>query len=98
MRTLSYINVFLANVSTKPDGFHRNLYDEAAALDYFVQNTTTNELSIISSGPGLNAGIIDLTNQDFIEWFRDVMRTQVYNGNISGFMSDFGKFMLSSVS
>ena len=92
VRTLSYVNVFLADVSTKPDGYRRNLYDEATALDYFVQNTTTDSTAIISSGPGLEAGIIDLTNPGLRSWITDVLRTQVWNANISGYMSDFGEY------
>lgn len=68
------------------------MYDEATAAGYFVQNTTTNSTSIISSGPGLNAGIIDLTNDELRAWFTEVLTTQVWNANISGFMSDFGEY------
>ena len=92
MRTLTYINTFLANVSTKPDGYRRNLYDEASAQHYFVQNSSTNSTAIISSGPGLEAGIIDLTNPGLRSWFTDVLKTQVWNAPISGFMSDFGEY------
>ena len=92
MHTLSYINTFLANVSTKPDGFRRDLYAEASALKYFVQNSTTDSTAIISSGPGLEAGIIDLTNPGLRSWFTEVLRSQVWNANISGFMSDFGEY------
>lgn len=92
IRTLSYINTFLTNVSTKSSGFRRNLYDEASALKYFVQNTTTNDTAIISSGPGLEAGIIDLTIPELVQWFTEVMRSQVWNANISGYMSDFGEY------
>ena len=92
VRTLSYINTFLTNVSTKSTGFRRNLYDEADVLHYFVQNTMTNSTAVISSGPGLEAGIIDLTNPELIEWFTEVMKAQVWNANISGYMSDFGEY------
>ncbi|KAI7488266.1 hypothetical protein KC351_g2120 [Hortaea werneckii] len=92
VRTLSYMNVFLTNVSTKEDGYRRNLYNEATELGYFVQNTTTDSPAVISSGPGLEAGIIDITNPDLREWFKDVLRTQVWNANISGYMSDFGEY------
>ncbi len=78
---------FLANVSTKPDGYRRNLYAEADRLHYFVQNSTTNSTAIISSGPGLDAGIIDLTNPQLREWFDEIMKTQVWNfANISGYV------------
>lgn len=96
VRTLSYMNVFLTNVSTKSTGFRRNLYEEASALQYFVQNSTTNSTAIISSGPGLEAGIIDLTNPGLREWFKDVLRSQVWSANISGSMTDFGEYVRDS--
>ena len=92
IRTLSYINTFLTNVSTKSTGFRRNLYTEADAAHYFVQNTTTNGTAIISSGPGLEAGIVDLTNPRLRDWFTDVLKQQVWNANISGYMWDFGEY------
>ncbi|CAI7592299.1 unnamed protein product [Penicillium glandicola] len=92
VRTLAYINPFLANVSTKPDGYRINLYDEASQARYLIQNSTTNTTSIISSGPGLDAGILDLTNPATRSWFRDVMLDQVWSANISGFMTDFGEY------
>lgn len=92
VRTLSYINPFLTNVSTKTTGYRRNLYNEASEAHYFIQNTTTNSTAIISSGPGLNAGVLDLTNPQTRAWFTDILRTQVWNANISGFMTDFGEY------
>ncbi|KAL4798540.1 glycosyl hydrolases family 31-domain-containing protein [Aspergillus venezuelensis] len=92
IRTLSYINPFLANVSTKSDGYQRNLYAEATKGEYMIKNATTNGTSVISSGPGLDAGILDLTNPAARSWFRDVLRDQVWNANISGFMTDFGEY------
>lgn len=92
VRTLSYVNTFLTNVSSKESGYERNLYDEADKLGYFVMNTTTNSTAVISSGPGLEAGIIDITNPDLQKWFAEIMRDQVWNANISGFMTDFGEY------
>lgn len=83
--TASQRTAFLANVSTKSDGYRRNLYAQADRLHYFVQNSTTNGTAIVSSGPGIEAGIIDLTNDNLRAWFTDVMKTQVWNfANISG--------------
>ncbi|CAL5867105.1 uncharacterized protein PFLUO_LOCUS1317 [Penicillium psychrofluorescens] len=92
VRTLSYINPFLANVSTKSDGYRRNLYLEATEKGYMIQNSTTNGTSIISSGPGLDAGILDLTNPSTRSWFKHVLMEQVWNANISGYMCDFGEY------
>jgi alpha-glucosidase (family GH31 glycosyl hydrolase) len=92
IRTLAYINPFLANVSTKADGYRNNLYLEATAARFMIQNATTNGNSVISSGPGLDAGILDLTNPAARSWFRNVMVDQVWSANISGFMTDFGEY------
>ncbi|KAJ5153655.1 uncharacterized protein N7500_009094 [Penicillium coprophilum] len=92
VRTLAYINPFLANVSTKPNGYRTNLYDEASHGHFTIQNSTTNSTSVISSGPGLDAGILDLTNIAGRLWFKKVMLDQVWSANISGFMTDFGEY------
>ena len=79
-------------MSTKDDGFKRNLFEEAEDKRYTIQNGTTNGTSIVASGPGIDAGIIDLTNNDTLAWYTDVMREQVWSANISGYMADFGEF------
>ncbi|KAI9927102.1 hypothetical protein ASPWEDRAFT_177562 [Aspergillus wentii DTO 134E9] len=92
VRTLAYINPFIANVSTKEDGYRRNLYLEATKGHYMVQNSTTNTTAVISSGKGIEAGILDLTNSKTRSWFAAVLRDQVWNANISGVMWDFGEY------
>ncbi|KAJ5085045.1 hypothetical protein N7532_009816 [Penicillium argentinense] len=92
VRTLSYVNPFLANVSTKPDGYRRNMFLEATKGGYMIQNATTNSTSIVSSGPGIDAGILDLTNPEARAWFRGILTDQVFSANISGYMCDFGEY------
>ena len=92
VRTLIYINPFLANVSTKADNFRRNLLEEATDAGYLIRNSTTNTTSIVSSGPGINAAILDLTNPAARSWFGDVLSEQVWSANISGYMCDFGEY------
>lgn len=92
VRTLSYINPFLANVSTKPDGYRRDLFLEATKGGYMIQNSTINSTSIVSSGPGIDAGILDLTNPAARSWFRNVLVEQVFSSNVSGYMGDFGEY------
>lgn len=93
IRTLSYINPFLANVTTKEDGYRRNLYLEATRGHFTVQNSTINTTATISSGEGIQAGILDLTNDDAREWFSDMLLDQVWGGaNVSGCMWDFGEY------
>ncbi|KAJ6134739.1 hypothetical protein N7523_001061 [Penicillium sp. IBT 18751x] len=92
VRTLSYINPFLANVSSKPDGYRRDLFLEATQGGYMIQNSTINSTSIVSSGPGIDAGILDLTNPATRSWFRKVLVEQVFSANVSGYMGDFGEY------
>ncbi|UNI24627.1 hypothetical protein JDV02_010361 [Purpureocillium takamizusanense] len=92
VRTLSYINPFLANVSTKADGFRRSLFDEGRRASYLVRNLTTRDAAIVPSGPGIEAGILDLRNAAARRWFASILAEQVWNANISGFMCDFGEY------
>ncbi|KAJ5183955.1 hypothetical protein N7492_001571 [Penicillium capsulatum] len=92
VRTLSYINPFLANVSTKPGGYRRDLFLEATRGGFMIQNSTTNETSIVSSGPGIEAGIVDLTNSAARTWFKKVLADEVWSANVSGYMADFGEY------
>ena len=92
IRTLSYVNTFIANTSTKSTGFRRDLFEEAVNGKFLVRNTTADDTAIISSGPGIEAGILDLTNDATREWFTDILKKQVYGTGVSGFMSDFGEY------
>ena len=92
VRTLTYINPFLSNVSSKSDGFRRDLFAESAEKHLLIWNLTTNTPSIVSSGPGIDAGILDLTNGVTRTWFAEVLKDQVWNANVSGYMCDFGEY------
>lgn len=92
VKTLSYINTFLTDMSEGDAPYRRNLFAEAEDLGYFVENTTTNSPAIVSSGPGLEAGIVDITNPELRAWFSEIMRDQVWNTNVAGGMVDFGEY------
>ncbi|KAJ6439434.1 aromatic prenyltransferase [Purpureocillium lavendulum] len=92
VRTLTYLNPFLANVSTKADGVRRSLLDEARAASYLVRNATTRDAALVPNGPGIEAGILDLRNGAARRWFARVLVDQVWSANISGFMCDFGEY------
>lgn len=72
VRTLSYVNTFIANVSAKPTGFKRDLYKEAVEQQRFVLNQTLLDQSsgeervpwTITSGPGIDAGLLDLSSKE----------------------------------
>ncbi|KAJ3077123.1 hypothetical protein HK102_005293, partial [Quaeritorhiza haematococci] len=98
VRTLSYINTFLANVSNKRTGFTTNFYEEAKATGRFVMNATTFKSGspqpwTVTSGPGIDAGLLDISNQTTVEWFKDLVKRQFYSVPISGAMQDFGEYL-----
>ncbi|GMF30533.1 unnamed protein product [Phytophthora lilii] len=92
VRTMSYINTFLANVSTKTTGFNTSFYAIAASEGRFVANATAGDGSVwtITSGPGIDAGLLDLSNQSTVDWFKGLVKKQYYTVPISGMMQDFG--------
>ncbi|KAK0638289.1 Sulfoquinovosidase [Lasiodiplodia hormozganensis] len=95
VRTLSYVNTFLANVSAKSSGHNRSFYEEAAAGGRFVVNATAGDGSPwrLTSGPGIDAGLLDLSNETTVQWFKDLFKQQYYSVPISGAMQDFGEYL-----
>ncbi|EEY60838.1 glycosyl hydrolase, putative [Phytophthora infestans T30-4] len=95
VRTLSYVNTFLANVSSKSTGYNSNFYDIAQREARLVTNTTAEDDSVwtITSGVGIDAGILDLSNQTTVDWFKDLVKKQFYSVPISGGMQDFGEYL-----
>ncbi|KAF2083565.1 glycoside hydrolase family 31 protein [Saccharata proteae CBS 121410] len=100
VRTMSYVNTFLANVSDKDTGYTTNFYDEAVASGRFVMNATANDSSpwTITSGPGIDAGLLDLSNATTVAWFKDLVKQQFYSVPIKGAMQDFGEYLSSDTS
>ncbi|KAF4304727.1 putative alpha-glucosidase protein [Botryosphaeria dothidea] len=95
VRTMSYVNTFLANVSSKTTGYNRSFYAEAAAEGRFVLNATAGDGSpwTVTSGPGIDAGLLDLSNETTRQWFKDLYKEQYYSVPISGAMQDFGEYL-----
>ncbi|KAK8250821.1 glycosyl hydrolases family 31-domain-containing protein [Phyllosticta capitalensis] len=95
VRTMSYVNTFLANVSSKSSGYNRSFYDEAKAEGRFVLNATTGDDTpwTVTSGPGIDAGLLDLSNDTTVEWFKALFKEQYYSVPIAGAMQDFGEYL-----
>jgi alpha-glucosidase (family GH31 glycosyl hydrolase) len=87
VRVLSYVNPLLSNVSKKAR-FKKNLFAEAQDYGYLVKGTQSvssdSQALSIKFGVDLEAGILDLTNPDVRTWFKQVLKEQVWNSNISG--------------
>ncbi|KAL0260297.1 hypothetical protein SLS55_003983 [Diplodia seriata] len=95
VRTLSYVNTFLANVSGKTSGYNRSFYAEAKEEGRLVLNATADDGSPweLTSGPGIDAGLLDISNETTVQWFKDLFKQQYYSVPISGAMQDFGEYL-----
>ena len=85
---LSYINPFLVDVSENPN-HKRNLFQEAQAAGYLVQNPEGETYLIPNTD--FSAAIIDLTNPAAVRWFKEVMRDELISTGVKGWMADFGE-------
>ena len=89
IRVLTYVNTWLVDAASKGDDSIRNLFAEAAAKDYLVQNPS-GDVYLLDQG-GFDAALVDLTNGDAREWFASVIATEVLGEGAEGFMADFGE-------
>jgi len=87
VRVLTYFNPFLTDASEK-ENLTRNLFEEAEAEGYLVENPEGGSL-LVENG-GFYAGMIDLTNDATRSWIKEIMKAQISLG-VSGWMADFGE-------
>ncbi len=83
VRFLGYVNPFLIK-----DG---PLYKEAAANGYLVKNPREEPYDIyVTTFP---AGMIDLTNPNAYEWYKNLIKTNMLSIGMDGWMADFGEYL-----
>jgi alpha-glucosidase len=84
-RFLAYINPYIAI-----DG---SLFEEANKKNFLVKRIDSeNSVYLIDFGE-FNGAIVDLTNPEAFEWFKKVIRTNLIDLGISGWMADFGEYL-----
>ncbi len=78
-----YINHFLA--------LEGQLYQEAAKKNYCVKNNKGKDYNVyITSFP---AAVLDLTNPEAVRWIKEIIKTNMLNIGLSGWMADFGEHL-----
>lgn len=83
IRTLGYINPFLA--------VEKPLYKEATEKGYCVKDKEGKDyLVTITTFP---AAMVDLTNPDAYEWLKNIIKTNMIDFGLSGWMADFGEYL-----
>lgn len=83
VRFLGYINPFLA--------IEKDLYREAHEKGYLVKNKDGEDyLVTITTFP---AAMIDLTNPDAYEWYKQIIKKNMIGIGMKGWMADFGEYL-----
>jgi len=80
---LGYINTFLKEDTP--------LYLEAKELGYLVLDKKMNIYHIQSTT--FQAGIVDLTNPQAYQWYKDVIKREMIGLGMKGWMADFGEYL-----
>lgn len=83
IRFLGYINPYLAEGTP--------LYKEASCKRYLALNEKGNDY-LVDFGEFL-CGIVDFTNPSACEWYKCVIRENLINFNMGGWMADFGEYL-----
>ena len=83
IRVLGYCNPFLA--------IEKPLYKEASEKGYCVKNAQGEDYYVtITTFP---AAMVDLTNPDAWEWLKNIIKKNMIEFGLSGWMADFGEYL-----
>ncbi len=83
IKFLGYINPFLA--------LEGDLYQEASEKGYLVENEAGEEYHVtVTTFP---VALVDLTNPEAKEWMKDVIKENMIDLGLAGWMADFGEYL-----
>ena len=83
IKVLGYINPFLA--------VEKPLYKEASEKGYTVKNKDGEDYYVtITTFP---AAMVDFTNPDAVEWIKGVIKKNMIDLGLAGWMADFGEYL-----
>ena len=93
IKVLGYINSFLAdtNPAIKDDKFTNPMLAEAKAKGYLVKNQKGEDYLIKTVG--FPAYLIDLTNPEAVKWTKEIIKKNMIDIGLSGWMADFGEWL-----
>ncbi len=93
VKVLGYISSFLAdtNPAVKDDKFVNPMLDIAKAKGYLVKNPLGENYLITTAG--FPAYLIDLTNPEAVTWIKGIIKTNMIDMGLSGWMADFGEWL-----
>lgn len=83
VRFLGYINTFLKEGCPQ--------YEEAKKKEFLIRHKNGNVYHIKSTT--FNAGIVDLTNPTARNWYKEIIKKNMIEYGLSGWMADFGEYL-----
>jgi alpha-glucosidase len=93
VQVLGYINSFLADTDPKKpnDDFKNSLLVEAKTNGYLVKNSSGADYLIQTVG--FPAYLIDLTNPAAVKWTKSIIKKNMIDVGLTGWMADFGEWL-----
>ncbi len=87
IRFLGYINPYVA--------IEGHLFKEAAEQGFLAKNAAGDDY-LVDFGE-FDAGIVDFTNEAAVEWYKGVIKENMIDFGLSGWMADFGEYLPTDV-
>jgi len=93
IKVLGYINSFLADKDPKKkdERFENPMLEEAKAKGYLVKNQKGEDYLIQTVG--FPAYLIDLSNPEAVKWIKNIIKKNMIDIGLSGWMADFGEWL-----
>jgi len=88
LASLVYLNPFLAEMSLRPGG-RSDLFSQAKEQGRFV-TTRSGDVYMTDQGDFV-AGLVDLSDDDAVEWYLETLTEQLAQTGAHGWMADFGE-------
>lgn len=87
LKFLAYINPYVANDT--------DMYTEADNKGYFAKNSS-GDTYLVDFGE-FYCGVIDFTNPKAFTWFKNIIKHNLIDIGISGWMADFGEYLPTDI-
>jgi len=89
VRVMGYINPFFVTDIDAGPTHDRNMFREADRLGYLVRTRDGQTYRFDNSG--FFSGLLDLTNPEARSWMKKIIREELIDVGLSGWMADFGE-------
>ena len=89
VQVMVYASPYIADIADLKPNLRRNLFQEARKSGYLIQDQVGAPYYILNTD--FYFSMIDLTNPEAWQWYKQVLKDQVIASGASGWMADFGE-------